>query len=138
MKAFSLLVLTFFLVSCGGGGGSTKTKVTRKGMSEQNALIGEQGMKVALGTITTAIGDHILVICEDIKTTDLNTTNSDRARSLTEYKDGLRGMDQVEFGNGMRTDTWRVEWALNEAISRLERDLTGTKCPAQILGKQKI
>lgn len=136
MKIVVLFVLALSLASCGKS--SSKAKVTSKSLSAVNASLADLGLRVGLGTLTTAIGTHVIVLCSDLTTLDATTTNRDRAEALQAYKDSMAGSDIVEFTNGTRTDVFRVDMAVNSAIFKLEQKLSETSCPAELLGSQKI
>lgn len=103
-----------------------------------NDKLATMGMAVGLSPVPTAIGEHVVVLCSNALTTDKSADNYDRAMALEEYKDSLKNMDQVLFGDGTKVDVWRVEWAIDGAIVKLENKLTDSNCPEYYLGKQKI
>jgi hypothetical protein len=136
MKFVTLLVLATVLVGCGKK--TSEQKETFTNLSSANTTIGDMGMQINLGTLRTAVGEHIIVSCKDEDTKAPNTDNRDRAEALKQYKDGLAGGGEAIFSSGRRVDMIEVEIALSLAILELEKDLAGTECPAEVLGKSRL
>ena len=140
MKLLSVLVLSILVVSCGKSETSKKssTKESRKSMSQVNDALSGLGVMVGLGTLPEEIGKQIIVLCDETKARDTSATSFDRATALQAYHDSIEGSVELEFTDGTRVDVWKVQWAVNSAIGKLEENLSSTKCPAQALGHQKI